>query len=375
MRRSARLIEMQAKDGANKVQREPRAKKKRSNVRTTHIATLDNGTMVETFKFLNYCQLAKKSLVSKRFWDLIRTHRNSLALRYVDSLVMSDFNTSPSLIRIFGQKLSPEGYKKWANSSGYSECSPIKNQVVRHQVYVLWAFADYTGSAHVFYAQTRLNHRHWPLFQHFVRLLLDPCIYIRHIDFIPENNFFNYLAGEFNQDRNRLQCKKFTLNFEATFIEANFHKYIDWIKNRVSCNEIRIQHFIHLRYVEELLDLFMTGAQCTSAICIDHCLRSRLVIKFVQKFKDLKSSDEYQIIESIRDSPTRRGIDYELLNMKQDYADFMVKEQRDEEEDDTIERVFEFINDDVGKKLQITEKSSGTGYETYLSYVMTVKNL
>ncbi|KAI1698509.1 hypothetical protein Ddc_19083 [Ditylenchus destructor] len=371
MRRSSRLVEKQANDAANEAQREPSAKKKRSIGRTTHIATLDNGTMVETFKFLNYCQLAKKSLVSKRFWDLIRTHRNSLALRYVDSLVMSDIPKSTSVIRIFGQKLSTEDYKKWVISSGYSARIPIEVQVVDRQVYVLWAFADYKGILfHVFYAQTKLNHKYWPVFQHFVRLLMDPFIYIRDIEFIPQNDVFNLLAGAFNQDRNRLQCKKFTLNFGQ-----NFHKFIAWIKNRLSCDEIRIQHFIHLRYCDELLDLFMTGAQCTSAICIDFCLRSRLIIKFVQKFKDLKSSDEYQMVESIRDSATRRGIEYELLNMKQDYADFMVKEQRDEEEDDTIERVFEFVNNDVGKKLQITEKSSGTGYDTYLSYVMTIKNL
>ncbi|KAI1694688.1 hypothetical protein DdX_19983 [Ditylenchus destructor] len=44
---------------------------------------MDNGTMVEAFKFLNYYQLATSSLVTKRFRDLIRTHRHKLALLHI----------------------------------------------------------------------------------------------------------------------------------------------------------------------------------------------------------------------------------------------------------------------------------------------------
>ncbi|KAI1709855.1 hypothetical protein Ddc_13681 [Ditylenchus destructor] len=47
-------------------------------IRNTKIANMDNGTTVEAFKFLNYYQLAKKSLVSKRFRNLIQIHRHSL---------------------------------------------------------------------------------------------------------------------------------------------------------------------------------------------------------------------------------------------------------------------------------------------------------
>ncbi|KAI1694195.1 BTB/POZ domain-containing protein [Ditylenchus destructor] len=41
---------------------------------------MDNDTMLEVFKHLNCCQLANSSLVSKRFWNLLRTNRHSLAL-------------------------------------------------------------------------------------------------------------------------------------------------------------------------------------------------------------------------------------------------------------------------------------------------------
>ncbi|KAI1702047.1 hypothetical protein DdX_15731 [Ditylenchus destructor] len=157
MHRFSRLsLEMPAKH-SNEIQRKPRAKKKRSKKKRliSNIATLDNGTMVEMFKFLNYCQLAKNSLVSKKFRDLIRTHRHSLALLYVNSLIMINFSTSPSLI-IFGQQLSPEAYNKWARRNGYSKWIPIDDQVVgkksaldHRKVYELWANACYKSKAFV----------------------------------------------------------------------------------------------------------------------------------------------------------------------------------------------------------------------------------
>ncbi|KAI1697034.1 hypothetical protein DdX_18743 [Ditylenchus destructor] len=63
------------------------SKKKSILATIPNIAAMDNGTMVEAFKFLNYYQLAKNSLVSKRYWNLIRTHRHKLALldvNYID---------------------------------------------------------------------------------------------------------------------------------------------------------------------------------------------------------------------------------------------------------------------------------------------------
>ncbi|KAI1706330.1 hypothetical protein Ddc_15342 [Ditylenchus destructor] len=78
MRRSTRLAEKQAKS-ENDTQSESQEKN-----RFSMSAAMDNGTMVESFKYLNYCQLAKISLVSKRFWNLIRTNRHRLALLYVD---------------------------------------------------------------------------------------------------------------------------------------------------------------------------------------------------------------------------------------------------------------------------------------------------
>ncbi|KAI1693118.1 hypothetical protein Ddc_23143 [Ditylenchus destructor] len=88
MHRSDQLSDKQDAKPENKARK--KTKKSLSDNRISKIATLDNGTMVETFKYLNYCQLATNSLVSKRYCDLIQTHRHMLALLNVDCIRMSD---------------------------------------------------------------------------------------------------------------------------------------------------------------------------------------------------------------------------------------------------------------------------------------------
>ncbi|KAI1696057.1 hypothetical protein DdX_19256 [Ditylenchus destructor] len=84
--KSARLGDKQT--NSENEARETKAEKSQSNDKIPNIAAMDNGTMVESFKFLNYYQLAKSSLVSKRYWNLIRTHRHKLALLDVDEIYM-----------------------------------------------------------------------------------------------------------------------------------------------------------------------------------------------------------------------------------------------------------------------------------------------
>ncbi|KAI1702045.1 hypothetical protein DdX_15729 [Ditylenchus destructor] len=382
MRRSDRLSEKLARS-LNEAQREPRAKKKRSNGRITNIATMDNGTIMEAFKFLNYYQLAKNSLVSKRYRDLIRTNRHRLALLYVDSVDLnhsgnSDFRTRPILVEIFDQKLSPEAYKEWVSLNGYSKRIPTEGQVVGeqsaqygHRVYELWADAGYKGSTNVFYAQAKLSHENWPVFQHFVRLITDPFVYIQQIDLIPQNDVLHLLIGAFNQDSNRLQCKKLRLN-----LEGNVQKFIGWIKGHVSCGEIRIDNYNSSNY-EELLDLFVTGAHCTSRISFSDYYSSNVVVNFVKKFIDLKSSDEYHVVEYIR-GYSEDCYDGETVKvLKRDNAKFLVKAVENEG-DGCTEHVFEFVNTDVGKKLQLSIEliDDDDDEVTYLSkFAMTVKNL
>ncbi|KAI1696570.1 hypothetical protein Ddc_20289 [Ditylenchus destructor] len=370
MRRSARLSEKQAKP-ANEAQREPRAKKKRSNGRISKIATLDNGTMVEILKYLNYCQLAKNSLISKKFLNLICTHRHKLALLYVDSLVMSNLDSGSYLIEIFDQKLSPKEYDEWVIRNGYSKQIPLEGQVVRKQnaqydsrkVYGLSANAAYNGSMNVFYAQTRLNHKNWPLFQHFVRLLMDPFIYIRSLKLISQRDVLNLLAGATDPDHSRLRCEKLKLD-----LEGNVPKFISWIKDNVRCVEFRMIGYRISNYDEELLDLFMSGAHCTSTISMNYSIggvSTKIVVDLVQKFMDLKSSDECQMVESIR-AVTRSTVVFEL--------DHQISLTNDEH---GTERVFEFVNNDVGKKLRLCDKIfDAIDYGATDHYcVLTINNL
>ncbi|KAI1695576.1 hypothetical protein DdX_19514 [Ditylenchus destructor] len=180
---------------------------------------MDNGTMVEAFKYLNYTQLAKKSLVSKRFCNLIRTNRKYLARLYVNFIRMDSVRPVPAAIKVFNKELSTEAYNEWAICNNYSKQVPHQDQVATMQSqqnvssgYQLRAFAHYKDETNcelldrttVFHAEAELNHENWPLFQHFVRLIADPFIYIHHMELTYQNDVLNLLDGAINSDR-RLQ--------------------------------------------------------------------------------------------------------------------------------------------------------------------------
>ncbi|KAI1708206.1 hypothetical protein Ddc_14469 [Ditylenchus destructor] len=324
---------------------------------------MDNGTLVEVFKNLNYCQLAKSSLVSKRFSNLIHTHRHSLALLYVDSVSMKRHDQATAFIKIFKKQLSPKAYNEWVIRNNYSKQIPPDDQVARiqskqyeHNVYRIGAHAVYKdGNRHclwddittVFYASTNLNHENWPLFQHFVRLLTDPFIHIRCLELTPQNDVLSLLAGAINQDRFRLQCGELRLN-----LHDNTHKFIGWIKDHVVCKKIEICNYANRNYDEELLDLFVTGAHCTSEISITYYVLSRVVVNLMQKFMDLKNRNEYQFIESI----VIYAEDGDVEALTESFVKFIVNEEVNED-NGTITHTFEFVNNDVGKKLLLTVRN------------------
>ncbi|KAI1705888.1 hypothetical protein DdX_13325 [Ditylenchus destructor] len=345
MRQSARLAEKRAK-AENESQRELKAKKKRSNDKISNIATLDNGTMVEAFKYLNYCQLAKKSLVSKRFRDLIQTHRHKLALLYVRNIGMYSNTIGPAATIVFDKKLTSDEYNEWVVRNKYSKQVSLDSQVggkqntqngfndLNHR-----KLNDRTG---VFYARVELNCENWPLFQHFIRLAADPFIYIDNMNLTPQNDVLNLLAGAINPDR-RLQCNNFRIHRNS-----NSQKFITWTKNHVRCNQFYIYGKSDLSPNEGLVDFFLTGAHCAPSIIISRVL-SKAIVSFVEKFLELKTSDESNLVEAI--AGYFKNQDIELL--KREYADFIVKEER-HENDRSTEEIFEFGNDDIGKKLMLT---------------------
>ncbi|KAI1699271.1 hypothetical protein Ddc_18638 [Ditylenchus destructor] len=186
---------------------------------------MDNGTMVDVFKHLNYMQLAKSSLVSKRFRDLIHTHRHSLARLYVawitmirmprvEPILLTDL---PAYINIFNKSLSAREYNEWVVRKQYSKQIPFERQPVlcscHRRFYHLTAYADHNaeGSSYfrssdpshaifpdrmtVFNAHAELNNENWPLFQHFVRLITDPFIYVGRMELTHQNDVLNLCRG------------------------------------------------------------------------------------------------------------------------------------------------------------------------------------
>ncbi|KAI1703671.1 hypothetical protein Ddc_16458 [Ditylenchus destructor] len=277
-----RLTEKQAKF-ENEAQMDPSAKKNRLYKRMTNIAALDNGTIVEAFKYLNYCRLARTSLVSKRFSNLIRTHRHKLALLYVCRIGMNDCNQDPTDIKIFKKTLSPEEYNNWVIHNGYSKQIPPETQIAGKQitgygrkVYQLHAVVDYyykgkdifrildtvntdlsatflewpemygnpfkipgvidpislfRRAFEVFDANKELSHENWPVFQHFFRLLTDPFIFICSMGLPRQNYSLNLLAGAINPNCGRIQCQLISVD-----LEDNMHNFINWIKGHVHCD-------------------------------------------------------------------------------------------------------------------------------------------
>ncbi|KAI1701570.1 hypothetical protein Ddc_17557 [Ditylenchus destructor] len=266
-----RLTENQAKL-ESEAQTEPSAKKSRSDNRITNIATLDNDTIVEAFRYLKYCGLAKTSLVSKRFCDLIRTHRHKLALLDVKSISMDEVMAEPTDIKIFDKPFTPEEYNNWVIRNGYSKQIPPETQIAGMQS------TEYER-------KTRLN----------------------------------------------------------------------WIKGHVRCYECDIMgpdKPINLpsNFDEEFLDFFMTGANYTSSINLRNYEPCKLITRFVQKFMDLKDGDEDKVVGSIECNPcTTVNIDA----FKRDYADFVV-EGNINETSGLSNLVFEFVNNDIGKKLRLS---------------------
>ncbi|KAI1690938.1 hypothetical protein Ddc_24572 [Ditylenchus destructor] len=329
---------------------------------------MDNGTMVEAFKSLNYCQLAKSSLVSKRYRNLIRTHRHSLAVLDVQYIGMDCYSVGfPIHFKIYDEELSPEEYNEWIDRNGYSSQIPETNQrygkvydeYTRFLGYKLWrnkkyddgrygmrAFADYkdsNGSRSVFDAMTEFNHENWPAFQHFIRLMTDPSVYIRSLKLVPLYELFNLLTGAMNSDHNRLQCGEIGLCHSY-----DLPKFIKFVKEHASCDKLCVNGDMERSYDCEFREFLTTGAKCTSEIRVEWSNLLKVAVVFVQKFLDLKSCDENQLVESISFSVK----DLKVEAVKRCYAEFFVKQVRREDGDGT-ELVFEIDNRHVGKKLQL----------------------
>ncbi|KAI1700752.1 hypothetical protein Ddc_17950 [Ditylenchus destructor] len=273
------------------------------------------------------------------------------------TIFWSEVNRNSTGITIFDKVLYLKAYSEWVIYNNYSIEVPLQDQdgstqstLYKRKIYGLWANAVYKdsngsyGIKKVLSASVKLNQGNWPVFQHFVRLLTDPFIYIRRLELIPQIEVSNLLAcGANNLDHNRVKCTVLS----AT-LRGNVQTLIKWIKGHARCDSFCIEIYTNSNYDEELLDVFMNGAKCTSEITLGNYDLCKVLIIFVQKFMDLKSCNENLPVE------TTRGIisNLHVEEVKRCYAEFIVKEERNED-DESIEQVFEFVNSDIGKKLEL----------------------
>ncbi|KAI1702058.1 hypothetical protein DdX_15744 [Ditylenchus destructor] len=225
------------------------------------------------------------------------------------------------------------------------------------------------GSTTVLSARVELNNYNWPVFQHFVRLLTDPFIYINYLRLTPliHISFMNLLAGAMNLDSSRIRCGKMELYSNRANIEDNVQKFISWSKNHVLCKEFQVSYDSDTNFDKEMLDLFVAGAHFTSAININNCDISNVIVAFLQKFMGLKDSNEPQMVESIQCYGSGRVV--EVLN--RDYTKFIDKESKYEMKNDITDHVFELITNRIGKKLQITARMINDGKLTFATLLLT----
>ncbi|KAI1696798.1 hypothetical protein DdX_18866 [Ditylenchus destructor] len=314
--------------------------------------------MVEAFKYLNYCQLAKNSLVSKRFRNVIGTHRHKLALLYVNIRMGRFSGIDPAVIKLFNKEISSEEYNEWVVSNNYSkQTSPICQAVGDRRPYELSAYADYKDpnqeSTQVFHARVKeLNHETWPLFQHFVRLITDPFICIRNLGLIPQADVLKLLASTIERsNRGRLQCGKLDFNFES-----NVQESFSCIKDHVRSASFQIIGYRSSPdHDKQLLDFFATGSHCTSETFVAFDSISKgVILDFVQKFMDLKSSDDVQLVESIRgrvSTPTEEALMSNYGNSK-----FMDLKSRDDSQ---------LVESIRGRVSKLSAEALETNYEKF----------
>ncbi|KAI1701572.1 hypothetical protein Ddc_17559 [Ditylenchus destructor] len=267
-----------------------------------------------------------------------------------DNVLSRYFRSSRGTIEIFDKVLSSYEYNEWVIRNGYSKQIPLETQIAGMQstkyerkVYWLYAIVNYdykdpkSSFKLVFDARTELSHENWPVFQHFFRLLTDPFIFIRSIGLPLENDTLNFLADAINTDCGRLRCQ-----FLDVGLQVASPGRISWIKSHVHCDHFRIVYFSDSNYDKELLDLFMTGANCTSKIQVHYYDPCKVIADFVQKFMDLKDCDGNKVVGTIVCHPNRN------VNMDafKRFVEGNINQTRG-----SSNIVFEFVNNEIGKKL------------------------
>ncbi|KAI1696983.1 hypothetical protein DdX_18754 [Ditylenchus destructor] len=247
---------------------------------------------------------------------------------------------------MFNKELPPDEYNKWIVRNGYSKEIPVEDQTAGKEntendrnIYMFGANV-YQNSSTQYYACAEVKDDNWPVFQHFIHLLMEPFIYIRSLSLITQKDVLNLLTGEMSPDHGRLQCEQLIIYFED-----DSQKFIAWIKDHVRCDEFQILLDRDSNCDEELHDLFLTGAPCTSSIRVIHYDLSKVIVHLMQAIMDLKNRDEYQMIESILGNVNDREL---VEALKDNCAEFFAEGEQFENDYGPI-KVIRFINSDIKK--------------------------
>ncbi|KAI1710942.1 hypothetical protein Ddc_13140 [Ditylenchus destructor] len=219
---------------------------------------MNNVILLETFKFLRYSQVAKSSLVSKKFRDFICIHRQSLARLRVRRMHMQTSKYSErDDVELFNTPLNRDDYDTWVSRYGYSKRDPFLDQDtgnpkaryhIRYSL-LAWTFPSsfqeeeppniygnniFSPRISVFFATPELNQDNWPLFQHFFNLLNDPFIFIEELELTPpENQVWKLLIDSTPQIQKSAGIKRIQRYRVSLFPEGNNQECLRWLKTGV----------------------------------------------------------------------------------------------------------------------------------------------
>ncbi|KAI1715338.1 hypothetical protein Ddc_10994 [Ditylenchus destructor] len=337
--------------------------------------------MIDSLRFLNYCDLAKTSLISKKLSEFIQTHRSSLTLLRVKEMIMEYHEkqvpdgysrTSYSTTMLFGVKKFDLDHDDWIESNGYSATFEFKPKEVDLEnlfqkqppkptnCISLHASARYHESGScikedsapltvVFstFVKPKFNRldcrRHWPMLQHFVRLLSDPFVYFESIHLVSlKNELWKPLVKNLKLTLNRTLC-----NGAEIRLENNAGEFLDWMKNYLRCSQLSLRSTGSPN--DELATFLLSGSKCTSHAMISGTYNRALEHNLVARFLTLKQDDRDQMIPSIS-FPWMISV-HTIKEMFGDtFSEFLVREENTLE---SFLQVYEFTNRDIMQKLEV----------------------
>ncbi|KAI1706611.1 hypothetical protein Ddc_15192 [Ditylenchus destructor] len=330
---------------------------------------VDDHTLEQTFKFLGYFQLAKSSLVSRRFSRVIQSNRSRLAKLRVKKLLMDRrIRIHQNFITVCDVEFNPNEYREWAYPYGYTKGYRFDSPVVavtaaydsrsperreQHHSFIrlqALAYEDSNTLVTVFSAvtSTKLSYDNWPLYQHFIRLLNDPFAYFERLTLISFQNFaWNALVENYGSRNRSVTCK-----YAKILLEDDSKDFLVWIKQNVVSEDLSLRRYETSTYdQDDTVSFLSTGQKCASSVVLrdevyngEHLIGA--IYDLIEKFLDLETSIQCQMISSINFRHICNLSERFLTNFARAFV-------RDEIVEDSFSRIYQFMNRNIKKKLEV----------------------